>query len=268
MDLITLPDNLGQNLIHRPLTKTRNTGEKLPWIKEFGHNTLLNSLSTRANKIRVRKMQIIKLLFSMSGRMNRMTYVLMSLIVGVLGYSLSIGFELASAANPKDGVISASWAVIILSLYVQAAMLTKRIRDTGSSTALVWIYYAGILLGFPLLFFGLVSIIALVVGFILLGITVIITLYAVFAGSAPIDNESKSGKSTFHGLAFSDPSANSEGQQAYNANADAIIARAVAERREAQQSAREHAQKPTSSSGQPTGKVGFGKRTSPTFGHS
>ena len=51
-------------------------------------------------------MHIIKLLFSMSGRMNRMTYVLMSLIVGVLGYSLSIGFELASAANPEQSTSS------------------------------------------------------------------------------------------------------------------------------------------------------------------
>ena len=213
-------------------------------------------------------MHIIKLLFGMSGRMNRMTYVLMSLIVGVLGYSLSIGFELASNSNPEQSVSGGSWVVLIFSLYVQAAMLTKRIRDTGSSTALVWIYYVGILLGFPLLFFGLVSTIALVAGFLLLGVTVIITLYAVFAGSAPNDKESKSRKSTLHGLAFSDPYANSEEQQAYNANADAIIARAVAERRETQQSAREHVQKPTSPSGQRSvGKGGFGKRTSPTFGH-
>ena len=161
--------------------------------------------------------------------------------------------------------------MLVFSLYVQAAMLTKRIRDTGSSTALVWIYYVGLMLGLPLIFFGIVSTIALVAGFLLLGITVIITLYAVFAGSAPDSKESKSGKSgksALHGLAFSDPSANSEEQQSYNADADAIIAKAVAERREAQQSAREQAQKQTHPSGQQSaGKGGFGKRTSPTFGH-
>ncbi len=213
-------------------------------------------------------MHIIKLLFSMSGRMNRMTYVLMSLIVGVLGYSLSIGLELASNSNPKDGVISVSWAVIALSLYVQAAMLTKRIRDTGSSTSMVWVYYVGILLGIPLLLIGLVSTIALMAGFLLIGITIIITLYAVFAGSAPASKKSKSGKSALHGMAFSNPAANSAGQQAYNANADAIIARAVAERREAQQSARQQSHNRSHPNGQQHPQQnGFGKRTSPAFGH-
>ena len=213
-------------------------------------------------------MHIIKLLFSMSGRMNRMTYVLMSLIVGVLGYTLTLGFELASATNPEQSTSSGTWIVLILSLYVQAAMLTKRIRDTGSSTSLVWIYYVGILLGIPLLLFGLVSTIALVVGFLLLGISVIVTLYAVFAGSAAGSEESKSGKSALHGLAFSDPSTNSEGQQTYIANADAIIAKAVAERREAQQSAREPVQNQSQPNSQRTPQQsGFGKRSAPTYGH-
>ena len=210
-------------------------------------------------------MHIVKLLFSMSGRMNRMTYVLMSLIVGVFGYSLSIGFELANVTNLKQDTISGSWVVLVLSLYVQAAMLTKRIRDTGSSTALIWIYYIGVLLGTPLLLFGIVEPTALVAGLLLLGITVIITLYAVFAGSAPDNKESKS---ALRGMAFSDPYANSEGQQAFNADADAIIAKAIIERREAQKSAREHVPNPSHPSGQrPVKKGKFGKRSTPSFGN-
>lgn len=212
-------------------------------------------------------MQIIKLLFSMSGRMNRKTYVLLSLIVGILVYSLSIGFELASNSNPKNGVISVSWGTIILSLYVQAAMLTKRIRDTGSSTTLVWIYYVGILLGIPLIFFGFVSKIALAAGFLLLGISIIITLYAIFAGSTADEYGSKPGKSTLDDLSFSDQSEIFEGQHAFNANADAIIAKAIAERQEAQNSNKKHVQKLSNPNGQRLAeKCRFGKRATPAFG--
>ena len=85
-------------------------------------------------------MHILKLLFSMSGRMNRISYVLVSLIVGVLGYSLSIGFELAGHAIPEQNSSIGFWTVLISNIYIQAALLTKPIRDTGNSTALVWIY--------------------------------------------------------------------------------------------------------------------------------
>ena len=96
----------------------------------------------------------------------------------------------------------------------------------------------------------------------------IITLYAVIAGSAPGDKQSKFEKTALHGMTFNDPDANSDGHQACNENADAIITKAMAERHQEPQSTRDPTHKSTQSSGHRRGEPsGFGKRSVSTFGN-
>ena len=209
----------------------------------------------------------LKLLFSMSGRMNRTTYILISFVAGTLTSALAFGIDLAAYSDPEHTTSNASWAIMLLGIYSQAAMLTKRIRDTGKSTALVGVYFVSLALGLIAFVFGLVSPIALIIGVLLLGVSGIITLIAIFAQSAPGGN-SKS--STLDGLAMNDPMTNPQADDDFNADADAIIARALEMRKNEQESAGEDVLRPVTRAATPVQKGqsgGFGRRNAPAFGN-
>lgn len=217
-------------------------------------------------------MYALKLLFSMSGRMNRMTYILVSLVAGVLGMGLTVGLEFASIYNPKPSIGITSSVIVLLGIYSQAAMLTKRIRDTGRSTTLVWVYYITLVLGLIILMLGFVLLLAgsfyivpMLIGILLLGVSFIITLIAIFARSAPTTMTS-----SLNGLASSDPMAMQDDPKDYNSDADAIIARALEKRRIADETRREDVLRPITrgtTPQRPASPGGFGRRNAPAFGN-
>jgi len=219
-------------------------------------------------------MYALKLLFSMSGRMNRLTYILVSLVAGVLGMGLTVGLEFASIYNPKPSIGLTSTVIVLLGIYSQAAMLTKRIRDTGKSTSLVWVYYITLVLGlisfmigFVLLFTGSFYLVPMLIGVLLLGVSFVITLIAIFARSAPTNNTS-----SLNGLASSDPMAIQGNSGDYNSDADAIIARALEKRRIADETRREDVLRPITRATNnvspiQAGSGGFGRRNAPAFGN-
>ena len=212
-------------------------------------------------------MYALKLLFSMSGRMSRMSYILTSFIAGILGSGLVLGIDLAAYANTGQTSGNVTWAIMLLSIYSQAAMLTKRIRDTGRSTSLVWVYYITLVVGFIVFFIGFISPIAFILGMVILCVPVIITLIAIFAGSAPIGNLNSH---ALDGLASSDPMSKSLDDAEFSADADAMIARALEMRKIEQQSANEDVLRPVTraaASAHSASSGGFGRRAAPAFGN-
>ncbi len=206
-------------------------------------------------------MPLSNLLFGFSGRIGRLNYFLTSLVTSlILGTIAGFGvaWMMMDFSNPAPWVVIA--VVVLLSFYVQAALLTKRIRDIGKGLALVWAFYGTIIVNVILTPMLLASTALQTLSWMLTIFTLGIALYAIFKrgdpGMAP-DGLANSSPAVFSGA----PAA----ELAEISTADEIIARALAERKQAQQQATaRQTSVPTTRSTPAQG--GFGRRQNPAFG--
>ncbi len=177
-------------------------------------------------------MDVINLLFSFSGRIGRLRYFFTSLIVGIVA-SIVLSMTMVSLDPTSKFVVPGpgSSLISILSLIIQASLLTKRIRDTGSSLALVWIFYICLLLSFPLLLMIFVSPVYAIASLVLSLVSVGIGLYALFKRGTPdyAPTPGQFGGSPSTGFGDEMRALTSE-----EADANAIIARALAAREPSQ----------------------------------
>lgn len=210
-------------------------------------------------------MGLLGTLFSFSGHINRRRFFWVSTIVGIPGMLLFVlflaafvGFENIQDMQAGDATTTKLAIVILLHgggmSYISAALIFKRIRDAGHIEAFSWVYAVLLVLSIMMTvdqarlghFGGDAS---GIIGLILAGIS----FFALFAKSSPHNQTlaTSPAKNTGPGNGNHDDS-----------SADAIIARAVEERRLTQQTQQVTRPALTRSSGPAT----FGNRAKPGFG--
>jgi len=210
-------------------------------------------------------MGLLGILFSFSGHINRRRFFWVSTIVGIPGMLLFVlflaafvGFENIQDMQAGDATTTKLAIVILLHggvmSYISTALMFKRIRDAGYNEAFSWVYAVLLVLSIMTTvdqaqlgqFGGNAS---GIIGLILAGIS----FFAFFAKSSP------------HNQTLATSPAVNTGPVNGNhddSSADAIIARAVEERRAAQQTQQVARPAPVRTS-MPTS---FGNRRKSNFG--